>query len=410
MKSFDRLIAAVICLMLILAAAVNAVILKSGTGGSNNVRVETERAKADIRAGAELSEDSYEHITGIYKYDGSEDFFDSTANSVIFQNGDDIYRIDYIKDTDETGVKGMLLYTDIALAAFIVIMAGVLFYLRKNIIKPFNELSDMPLELAKGNLSAPLKESRSRYFGRFIWGTDMLRETMESQRERELAAQKDKQTLILSLSHDIKTPLSAIKLYSKALEKGLYTDPQKLGEVYTGIGDRADEIEGYLSKLSLTAKEDFLELNVKMGEAYLSEIVDDIKKLYTDKLSTVGTEFEVGRFSDCLIKCDIDRAVEVIQNLMENAIKYGDGKRISLSFSDEEDCRLVTVSSSGGGLNEDECLHIFESFYRGSNVGSKPGSGLGLYIARQLMTKMGGDIFAEISDGSTNITLVFARV
>lgn len=67
-----------------------------------------------------------------------------------------------------------------------------------------------------------VKEDKSRFFGRFIWGVDLLRENMEQQKQRELDLQRDKKMLLLSLSHDIKTPLSAIKLYSKALSKGLY--------------------------------------------------------------------------------------------------------------------------------------------------------------------------------------------
>lgn len=409
MKSFDRLIAAVLCVMLIAAAAVNAVLLRADSSRGDNVRVETERAKADIKAGSEVNTEDYEHITGIYKYDGSEAFFEAADESIFFKSGEDIYRIDFKRDDDEPGKKRQLIYVNISLIIFMLITAGVLFYIRKNIIKPFNDLSEMPIELAKGNLSAPLNENKSRYFGRFVWGTDMLREAMEKQRVREQALQKDKQTLILSLSHDIKTPLSAIKLYSQALERGLYKDEKKLEEVYKGIGERADEIEGYLSKLSSAAREDFLELEVNMGEAYFSELIGSIRKLYSGKLSALGTEFEIGEFSDCLVKCDKDRSIEVMQNLMENAVKYGDGRAVRLSFRDEEDCRLVTFTSTGGGLDEDELLHIFESFYRGKNVGSKPGSGLGLYIARQLMIKMGGDIFADISDGSTNITLVFPR-
>lgn len=79
---------------------------------------------------------------------------------------------------------------------------------------------------------------------------------------------------------------------------------------------------------------------------------------------------------------------------------------ISIDFSDEENCRLITVSNSGCTLSESELNHIFDSFWRGSNTGSQKGSGLGLYICRQLMSGMGGDIFAEIADGYMKVTAV----
>ena len=112
---------------------------------------------------------------------------------------------------------------------------------------PFNKISELPQQIAKGNLTGDIKESKSKYFGRFIWGLNILRESLEDSRARELSVLKDKQTLVLSLSHDIKTPLSAIKLYSKALTKNLYKDnEEKKNEIAFKIDKNADEIESYL--------------------------------------------------------------------------------------------------------------------------------------------------------------------
>lgn len=101
----------------------------------------------------------------------------------------------------------------------------------------------------------------------------MLRENMEQQKERELNLQREKKMLLLSLSHDIKTPLSAIKLYSKALSKGLYTDKEKQLEIAENINAKADEIEEYVAEIITASREDFLSLDVNMGEFYLSELV-----------------------------------------------------------------------------------------------------------------------------------------
>ena len=95
---------------------------------------------------------------------------------------------------------------------------------------------------------------------------------------------------------------------------------------------------------------------------------------------------------------------------MENAIKYGDGEYIRMSFSDEEDARLITVINSGCTLKESDMEHIFESFYRGSNVSARPGSGLGLYIARKLINKMGGEIFASIDGDLFKVTIVMHKM
>ena len=111
---------------------------------------------------------------------------------------------------------------------------------------------------------------------------------------------------------------------------------------------------------------------------------------------------------DCILCGDKERAVEVIQNIMENAVKYGDGKRIAIRFSKEENCQLIHISNSGCTLSDSELPHIFDSFWRGSNTGRQSGSGLGLYICRTLMRKMNGDIYAEIKDGDMTVTAVFS--
>ncbi|MCI7804402.1 MAG: sensor histidine kinase [Oscillospiraceae bacterium] len=94
---------------------------------------------------------------------------------------------------------------------------------------------------------------------------------------------------------------------------------------------------------------------------------------------------------------------------MENAVKYGDGHTIEISFSEEDNCQLITVRNSGCTLPETELPHIFDSFWRGSNSEKSQGSGLGLYICRQLMRKINGEIFAEIQNEYMNVSAVFSK-
>ena len=213
--------------------------------------------------------------------------------------------------------------------------------------------------------------------------------------------------MMMSLSHDIKTPLGVIELYAKALEKGLYKDEQKKLEVARSINGKCEEIRGYVDGIVKASSDDFLKLEVENGEFYLSALIGKIKEFYTDKMSLLKINFSVESFSDCLLSGDLERCVEVLQNIIENAVKYGDGREISVSFSTEDECRLVHIRNSGCTLNENELPHIFDSFWRGSNAGSNNGSGLGLYICRTLMRKMNGDIFAEIKGGDMLVTTVF---
>jgi signal transduction histidine kinase len=285
----------------------------------------------------------------------------------------------------------------------------ILVYVHNKVLKPFHDMSNLSYELAKGNLSMPVKEEKSKLFGKFLWGMNMLREKLEENKEKELEFQKERKTLILSLSHDIKTPLSSIELYSKALLEDLYDTKEKRDEALQGITRNVKEIKGYVDEIVTASREDFLNLEVNMGEYYLSEVMKDIESFYNDKLSVIHTEFQVDEIPQCILKGDKNRMVEVLQNIMENAIKYGDGKSIHISFDEEEDCKLIHIENSGCNLKEEEFPNLFDSFYRGSNSGGVKGSGLGLYICKTLMRKMDGEIYAEMNEDVFGVTVVVRK-
>ncbi len=403
MKRYNALMIAAAVLFAVIITAADLMLSGTKTGSSGQERVELSRVEKLIEKDGENADISqFETITAVRADDGSEGFFEG-SDYIIRKIDGTLYRIELIPSTTHNGSTRAAI--DLMLILSFAAVLLLLWHIRQNIIRPFERLSDLPAQLAKGSLTVPLKENKSRYFGKFIWGLDNLRETLEQSRQRKLEFQKDRRTLTLSLSHDIKTPLSAIKLYSTALARGLYKDPDKQKQTAVSIGEKADEIESYISRIVKASSEDIISLSVSMGEHYLSKITENIREYYTDKLSLNATEFTIGSFTDCLLACDVDRLTEVLQNIMENAIKYGDGKRIALSFSEEDDCRLISVTNSGCTLPPSELTGIFESFHRGSNAEGKKGSGLGLYICRQLMHKMGGEIFAEISDGDMIMTV-----
>ncbi len=409
MKAFNRIFAVVIILIIAVFVIANVIMLTNSDESGRPYRVEISRLVAEIEKDSLEITDlaNCKYVTGVLRFEDTDNFYNAESDYVIREINGELYRFDYrAKSVENTGA---ILTVNVILGIMAVMIIGVMAYIRVKILKPFEQLTNVPYELSKGNLTAPVKETKNRFFGRFIWGVDMLRENMEQQKERELALQRDKKMLLLSLSHDIKTPLSAIKLYSKALSKGLYDSKEKQLEIAESINSKADEIESYVTQIITASREDFLSLEVNNSEFYLSELTNKIRVYYTEKLSLAKTDFTVDSCTDCLISGDIDRSVEVVQNIMENAIKYGDGNNIRISFSEEDGCTLVTVRNSGCMLADTDLPHIFDSFWRGENAEKQKGSGLGLYICRQLMHKMNGDIFAEIKDGFMCVTAVFSK-
>ena len=410
MKAWKQIIMIAFTAVIALFIGANILLLSSENQTTGRpYRVEINRIVREIEENGlesvNLSE--YEYVTHIESY--GNNFYNTDSDYAIREIDGVLYRLDYSGNV-KSPKSSMIILVNVLLGIMTALLFAVLLFIRQKILLPFERLTDVPYELSKGNLTVPIKENKNRFFGRFIWGVDLLRENMEQQKQRELALQKDRKMLLLSLSHDIKTPLSAIKLYAKALSKGLYSDRNKQLEIADNIEKKTDEIEGYVSQIITASREDFLSLELNMNEFYLSELVGSIKKYYSEKLALIKTEFLIGSYTNCLLKGDPDRSIEVLQNVMENAVKYGDGKSISIHFSEEEGCILISIRNSGCTLSDAELPHIFESFWRGVNAEHAKGSGLGLYICRQLMHKMNGEIFANAKDGFLSVTMVFNKV
>ncbi len=414
LNRFKKFVCFIFILEAVLIFSLNAVFLyEKNDRGERLYRVEAQRVVQELKESDTLKDltdvrimeidlSEYETIVRVSEFDADE-----TVNNdyIVEEINGKLYRIEY-KNIESYGI---LIYINVMFAAMLIITVIVLYYVYKKILKPFHDMERLTFELAKGNLSVPIKEEKSKFFGKFLWGMDMLREELESKRQKELEFEKDKNTLILSLSHDIKTPLSSIELYSRALSENLYDTQEKRDAAISGITKNVNDIKKYVDEIASASREDFLNLEVVNDEFYLSELIKETEKYYRDKLSVVHTELIIDDFSECLIKGDKNRLIEVMQNIIENAIKYGDGRYIRIYCTDEEDCRLIHIENSGCTLEEKELANIFDSFYRGTNSRNIKGNGLGLYICKNLMHKMDGEIFAQIEKEKFLITVVIKK-
>lgn len=418
MKKFDRIFILIMTIFLLVIAGIYILMRNMNlSSGGREYRVSIERIENAIysfeekqgRAPTGLDElietenvSSYPCVIAVESTELTKDTVSAIKKLIDGENFDYYlimtdnyaYKVTYTNNFNMDG-RVYLYLTLITASLFVVIIIGFI-YIRQNILVPFYELSELPYELAKGNLAKPLKESKNKYFGRFMWGMDMLREHLEERKAKELELQKEKKLLLLSLSHDIKTPLNAINLYAKAVSRNLYQEEEKKKEIAQHINEKVNEIEGYMSDIVKASNEDFLTFEVNNSELYIKDVLVWLDRHYKDKMELNQIDFSIGEYYNCLVYGDKDRFIEVLQNIIENAAKYGDGRRIWLTMQREEEEYTITVSNTGCKLPDTELIHIFDSFFRGSNVGKKNGSGLGLYICRQLMHLMDGEILADI--------------
>ena len=422
MRRYTRLMTVCLVLTLMAIAIANLLVLNSGNADTNALyKVEINRImNGMVSEGAyrEWNLAGFPHIEKIEFLPAEapdreiRDFYAPDSGNVLIQPL-------YVEDICQGYIKFHYTYAETALlhktllimnsvfTLLFVVVTVVFVQLRNRLLKPFEVLAEMPRQLARGQLLKPARIEKSQYLERFLWGLDVLRESLTIQKKRHQNTEREKKTLILSLSHDIKTPLSAIKLYAKALKENLYDDPEKQHDIVNRIEEKSLEIEGYVKDLVRGATEDMLGIEVNNTEFYLRDMVKQLQYNYKERLELLNTELLVGKYDNTLLRGDIERAQEALENVIENALKYGDGKPVSLHFSREEDCHLLTIRNTGCELPQDEILHIFDSFWRGSNAQAQPGSGLGLYIARQILHKMDGDIYASIEEDAMQVTFVF---
>ncbi|MCR4584236.1 MAG: HAMP domain-containing histidine kinase [Lachnospiraceae bacterium] len=288
----------------------------------------------------------------------------------------------------------------------------VVIILYRLMVKPFNDLSEYPEKIAKGRMTEGIPRNRSGLFGRYIWGMNMLRDEMNLKDKNIRVMEKEKQTLIVSIAHGIKTPLSNIRLYAEAIEKGIYHDDKKPdekdAEIAGKIRQNVDKVEGLVKEImdSSTAAADGYTLHIT--SFYLKELMAIVKEEYSGRMDLLHIPFETVCENDPLLVSDKDGLYRVISQLLDNAVKYGSGKGISLRMGRQDEDVIISVKNKGGLLSEEETAYVFKSFWRGSNAKDREGQGIGLYVAKKIVEKLGGDIFMKSweAEDITEVTLI----
>lgn len=295
------------------------------------------------------------------------------------------------------------------IAAVLVIAAGILVYVK--VIRPLNRIAKFTTEIAKGNTDIPLKYDRGSEVGEFSWAFDSMRHELRKARAAEKEAIENNKTVIATLSHDIKTPIASIRAYTEGLEANLDRSPEKRAKYLQVIMRKSDEVSKVTDDLLLHSLSDMNRLQVELQELDISVFAESAVK----DLDPDGKEVNfVSSVSHVKVNADPDRLLQCLENLITNARKYAGSKiEVYLEYVSDDEAILVSggrpsgkggqdqktsgrvavcVKDHGKGIPDEDMPFIFDKFYRGHNHGGQPGSGLGLYIVKYLMTQMNGDI------------------
>lgn len=258
-------------------------------------------------------------------------------------------------------------------------------------IRPFSTLKTFAAEIAKGNLDFPLPMEKGNFFGAFTESFDIMREELRRARENEYLANVSKKELVAELSHDIKTPVSAIKAVCEVLEiKEKNEDTlEKVGI----IAAKAETIEHLADNMFHATLEELEVLKVEPKEENSTLIPDMFQEL--KYYGEILLENEIG---ECLVWMDRLRMEQVIDNIVNNSFKYAKTP-VTVHFEDKKDGISITIKDKGKGVSEEELPLVTEKFFRGSNAKGESGSGLGMYLVKRFMEQMYGGVECFFEDG-----------
>jgi signal transduction histidine kinase len=217
--------------------------------------------------------------------------------------------------------------------------------------------------------------------------------------------EKNRKNFINSISHELKTPLTSIKVLIESLSMGNHpidTYKEYLEDIY-GETERMERLVNYLMK-SIKLEDSVLNLKEENLGTLLMDIVNLIKP-YADKnkVSIILTHAD-----DIIVKCDKDKVKEVIFNLIDNAIKYRDENKksnyVKVSLKKDIGKGIITVEDNGIGINKENLQDIFKSGFRVldgtlSNENMSKGFGIGLAIAKSFIDKHGWNISVDSTLG-----------
>ena len=328
------------------------------------------------------------------------------------------YHIQQMNFTFSDGSVGqVLIYTNVAqivpqikklvvqiiITSLLILFAGsfiAMFWLYKSIVHPLNKLKTAAENIKDGNLNFSVAAETDDEIGEVCVAFEEMRLKLKGQIERNIQYEKESKELISNISHDLKTPITAVKGYVEGIMDGVADTPEKMDRYVRTIYNKTNEMDHLINELTFYSKIDtnripytFSKLNV---EDYFSDCAEELGL----EMETRGIELVYANYVEKGVQviADGEQIRRVIHNIVSNAIKYMEKPRgiIQLRVKDVGDFIQVEIEDNGKGIAAKDLPYIFDRFYRTdvSRNSSKGGSGIGLSIVKKIMEDHGGKVWA----------------
>ncbi len=278
-----------------------------------------------------------------------------------------------------------------------VIIALLGFFFSEIITKPIRKLTRSVVGMSESDSEEKLDIVYGGEIGELVDSFNKLIDKIEMQEQK-------RQEFVSNASHELKTPLSSIKLIADSLIQTPDAPREMEVEFLTDMNVQVDRLARIIDKLlALTKMDDVgavsrMEFSVMDVTELTSNVVKALRPLAESKNIYLEYKSDIGIFS----RIEKDRLWEAFYNILDNSIKYTkEGGHVQMTVERENNCAVITIADTGIGIAQDEIYKIFDRFYRVDKARSREtgGTGLGLSIALTAVELHGGNIHVESEEG-----------
>jgi two-component system OmpR family sensor kinase len=296
-----------------------------------------------------------------------------------------------LSDRTAIALGGTVLWFVLAATGVIALAVVAATRLARTLTEPLRRAGEVSGRIAEGDLSARVPEPPAD-------ASDELADVSRSINSMAAALERSRgleQQFLLSVSHDLRTPLTSIQGYAEALADGTAADAPLAGSVILAESRRLDRlVRDLLGLASLDARRFSLEATA----VDLHDLVEACVEGFGPEADAAAVTLEV-HTEPAVVVADPDRLAQVVANLLDNALKFAE-RRVAVRVTVVGDRARVIVDDDGPGIDPADRPHVFERLYvaRHRPVRRESGSGLGLAIVRELVVAMGGTVGVDASD------------
>ncbi|WP_304634984.1 sensor histidine kinase KdpD [uncultured Oscillibacter sp.] len=246
-------------------------------------------------------------------------------------------------------------------------------------------------------------EDRETIFARISYRLSRLYNILQENRRRVDEERRELQTLVSDISHQVKTPVANLKMVTDTLLAKPVTE-QERRDFLQGIRSQTDKLEFLVQSMGKASRLETGAITLEKKDVPLLDTLAQAMSGIVYGAEQKGISVEVQCPDDLRVSHDSKWTAEALFNLLDNAVKYTPaGGKISVSVEQWEMHVKLDVTDTGKGIPESRQAAIFRRFYREEEVHDQPGVGIGLYLAREIVTRQGGyiKVASEVGRGST---------